>query len=180
MAPFNLKARKMVSGRRGLFADMRRTIPSNRPVVWFHAASLGEFEQGRPLIEAWKTNRPDDFILLTFFSPSGYEIRKNFECVDSVCYLPFDGPKRMNRFIEIVNPILFILVKYEFWPNLLFALQRHRVPVFLISALFRPNQHFFKGYGAYFRRLLGVFTQIFVQDKQSASLLRGAPSMGNT
>jgi len=168
-----LKARKMIRGRRGLLKDLRVSIPPDRSVVWFHAASLGEFEQGRPLIEEWKASRPDDFILLTFFSSSGYEIRKNYEFADYVCYLPFDFPAQIKRFIQIAHPNLLVLIKYEFWPNLLLNLRKQKVPVFLISAHFRPCQHFFKWYGSYFRRLLRVFTQIFVQNEESKSLLEG-------
>jgi len=163
----------MIEGRRGLLKDLRISIPSNRNIIWFHAASLGEFEQGRPLIEVWKANRPDDFILLTFFSSSGYEIRKNYEHADYITYLPFDFPIQLRRFIQIAHPHIVILIKYEFWPNLLKQLHKQNISVFLISALFRRNQHFFKWYGFYFRRLLKVFSWIFVQNEESKSLLDG-------
>lgn len=163
----------MIKGRRGLLKDLRASIPSGQTVIWFHAASLGEFEQGRPVIEAWKASRPDDFILLTFFSSSGYEMRKDYAFADYVSYLPFDFPVQIRRFIRIANPQLLVLIKYEFWPNLLLNLQKQKVPVFLISSIFRPDQHFFKWYGFYFRRLLRVFTWIFVQNEESKSLLEG-------
>ncbi len=163
----------MILGRRGLIKGLRDSIPSDRPLIWFHAASLGEFEQGRPVIESWKARCSDDFILLTFFSSSGYDIQKGYEYADYVCYLPFDFPIQVKRFIRIANPRLLILIKYDFWPNLLMSLKRRNVPVFLISALFRTNQHFFKWYGFYFRRLLRVFSGIFVQNEESKSLLEG-------
>lgn len=163
----------MIKGRRGLMNNLRKNIPDNVSVVWFHASSLGEFEQGRPLIESWKKKCPDDFILLSFFSPSGYEIRKNFEFADHVCYLPFDRRNQINKFLSIVKPKMLVLIKYEFWPKLLLSLKNRSIPVYLISALFRPDQHFFKWYGGYFRRLLSVFSQIFVQDEVSKELLEG-------
>lgn len=163
----------MIKGRRGLLKNLRASIPSGQTVIWFHAASLGEFEQGRPVIEAWKASRPDDFILLTFFSSSGYEMRKDYAFADYVSYLPFDFPVQIRRFIRIANPQLLVLIKYEFWPNLLLNLQKQNIPVFLISSIFRPDQHFFKWYGFYFRRLLRVFTWIFVQNEESKSLLEG-------
>ncbi|MCK5820300.1 MAG: 3-deoxy-D-manno-octulosonic acid transferase [Bacteroidales bacterium] len=161
----------MIKGRRGLLKNLRVSIPPDRTIIWFHAASLGEFEQGRPVIETWKASRSDDFILLTFFSSSGYEMCKDYEYADYVCYLPFDFPIQIKKFIQIAHPRLVVLIKYEFWPNLLLKLQKHKTPVFLISALFRSEQHFFKWYGFFFRRLLRVFDLIFVQNEESKSLL---------
>ncbi len=142
--------------------------------VWFHAASLGEFEQARPMIERLRKQQPDRKILLTFFSPSGYEIRKNYACVDVVCYLPFDTPFNVRRFLDLVNPSQAIFVKYEFWANYLLELHRRQVPTYLISSIFREKQLFFKSYGGFFRSLLHCYTHIFVQDEASKQLLENA------
>lgn len=139
--------------------------------VWFHAASLGEFEQARPMIERLRRQQPERKILLTFFSPSGYEIRKNYACVDIVCYLPFDTPANVRRFLDLVNPSHAIFVKYEFWANYLLELHRRQVPTYLISSIFREKQMFFKPYGGFFRSLLHCYTRIFVQDEASKQLL---------
>jgi 3-deoxy-D-manno-octulosonic-acid transferase len=141
-------------------------------VAWYHCASLGEFEQGRPVIEAFRRRHPDWKILLTFFSPSGYEIRKNYEGADWVFYLPLDTPWNAKKFIRIVNPSLVVFVKYEFWFRYLDVLYRRKVPVYVISANFRPNHHFFKWYGGWALKQLKKVTRFFVQDESSAELLR--------
>lgn len=146
--------------------------PGDRP-IWIHAASLGEFEQGRPLIERLRREHPDRKILLTFFSPSGYEVRKNYPMVDGVCYLPFDTPARARRFVEAVNPSVAIFVKYEFWGNYLQQLRKHGIPTYIISAIFRPGQIFFKPWGGTFRKMLRCFDTLYLQDDNSQRLLEG-------
>jgi 3-deoxy-D-manno-octulosonic-acid transferase len=138
-----------------------------------HCASLGEFEQGRPVIEAIKKLKPDYRIILTFFSPSGYEIRKNYSLADHVCYLPPDTPVNARKFISAINPACAIFVKYEFWHNYSTVLEKNGIPVYLISGIFRGNQHFFKWYGTFFRKILLRFSHIFVQDEGSLELLKG-------
>ena len=140
-------------------------------VAWFHTASLGEFEQGRPIMEAYKKQFPKHFILVTFFSPSGYEVRKNFAGVDFVSYLPFDGASSSKRFLELVKPQLAIFVKYEFWHFYLTRLAERQVPLLLVSAIFRPKQVFFAWYGGFYRNLLKQFNHLFVQDQTSKDLL---------
>lgn len=135
--------------------------------VWFHAASLGEFEQGRPLIERLRAARPDLHIILTFFSPSGYKVRRNYEGADVVAYLPFDIPKKVTAFLDIVKPQLAVFIKYEFWGNYLFELKRRRVPTIIISSIFRDGQIFFRPYGGMFRKMLSCFTHLYVQDLAS-------------
>ena len=136
-----------------------------------HCASLGEFEQGRPVIEAIKKEAPEFKIVLTFFSPSGYEIRKNYNYADFISYLPSDTPANAGKFIDLVNPEFVIFVKYEFWHNYISVLYRNNIPLYLISGIFRPGQHFFKWYGSFFRNMLGKFERIFVQDQRSIDLL---------
>lgn len=170
-APFHRKAALMTGGQRDTFRRLEEKCPPGQPRVWVHAASLGEFEQGRPFIERLRREMPQVSIVLTFFSPSGYEVRKNFAGADVVCYLPFDTPANARRFVDIVSPICAIFVKYEFWGNYLTALADRKIPVFLISAIFRPGQIFFKPWGGEFRRMLGRFSHIFVQDEASARLL---------
>lgn len=167
----NPKAAKMLRGHRGVFPTIADKItPSDRP-VWIHASSLGEFEQGRPLIERVKREFPERKILLTFFSPSGYEVRKNFPGADCVVYLPFDTKANARRFVDMVNPSMAIFVKYEFWGNYLDELHRRGVPTYLISGIFRPGQVFFKPWGGVFRKMLRDFTHLFVQDDRSKQLL---------
>ena len=168
---FNDKARKLIVGQNQVFAFLSEKIEPNANYVWFHAASLGEFEQGSPVIEKLKLEQPDIKILLTFFSPSGYEVRKNYAGADIVCYLPLDTPNNAKRFVKLVNPSKVIFIKYEFWPNYLLALQSAKVPVYSISAIFRPQQVFFKWYGKWYRDLLSTFKHIFVQDAPSLQLL---------
>jgi 3-deoxy-D-manno-octulosonic-acid transferase len=189
---FNAKARMWVQGRGNLFANIRRQVGqldswtigqkkedlptvqlSNRPTVaWFHCASLGEFEQGRPVIEAFRKAHPDWRIVLTFFSPSGYEVRKNYEGADFIYYLPLDTPGNASKFIGLINPSLVFFVKYEFWFRYLDVLYKNKIPVYVISAIFRPDQHFFQWYGGWALKQLKKVTGFFVQDEASAELLR--------
>ncbi|MDP4224163.1 MAG: glycosyltransferase N-terminal domain-containing protein [Bacteroidota bacterium] len=172
-APFNSKVRLWVNGMKDWKTKLSNAAnPGNRN-IWIHCASLGEFEQGRPLIEALKKEKPDVSIILTFFSPSGYEIRKNYQQADYVCYLPADTPRNAADFISAVNPALVIFVKYEFWNNYILELSRRNIPLYLISAIFRPDQHFFKWYGTFFRKVLSRFQHFFVQDRESMELLSG-------
>lgn len=168
----NRKARLWVRGRKNLFSNLKTALSKDsRKVIWFHCASLGEFEQGRPLIERVKVQHPEYKILLTFFSPSGYEVRKNYAGADVVTYMPVDTRANAKHFLEIVNPAVVVFVKYEFWLNHLAALRRRNIPHYLISAIFREDQVFFKGHGGIFRTALNGYTHIFTQDKNSASLL---------
>lgn len=169
------KAKLMQDGRRGwatALAEKMKPLAGHK-VIWFHAASLGEFEQGRPLIEALRERYPEFCIVQTFFSPSGYEVRKNYKGADVVCYLPYDKPADCRRFIDLVHPDYAIFVKYEFWGNLLQELHRRSIPTYLVSGIFRQRQAFFKWYGSLFRPVLKCFTHLFVQDEESRSLLAG-------
>ena len=172
-ALFNEKARFMVRGQRETQQLIRQQFQSHphKYTVWFHAASLGEFEQGRPLMEALKQQLSDVRIVLTFFSPSGYEVRKNYEGADVVCYLPFDTPRNVRSFLDLVQPDKVVFIKYEFWANYLYALHQRAIPTLLISAIFRQDQLFFKKYGVFYRRLLSLFEHLYVQDQSSANLL---------
>ncbi len=169
---FNPKARQWIAGRKGLKAKIESDFsnPPPTPLVWVHVASLGEFEQGRTLIEALK-KQSSCRILLTFFSPSGYEIRKNYAFADYIYYLPLDSKKNAKWFLDATQPDFAIFVKYEFWHYYLTALKDRNIPAYLISAIFRDKQIFFKWYGAFYRKLLTTFTTIFVQDQHSVSLL---------
>ena len=169
----NAKARKLTRGQKGVFDYLAQKARPQGGYLWIHASSLGEFEQGRPLIEAIRKARPDTPILLTFFSPSGYEVRKNYEGADLVCYLPFDLPGNVKRFLDITRPTQAIFIKYEFWANYLNELKRREIPTYIISAIFRPNQIFFRFYGGYFRRILRNFTHLYIQNEQSRQLLAG-------
>lgn len=173
-APFRSKAHRMVEGRRRLLEEVDAAFAGvQEPVAWFHCASLGEFEQGRPVIEGLRERYPEYKILLTFFSPSGYEVRKNYLGADFVYYLPFDLPVAMRSFIRSVHPAMVVVVKYEFWYHLLHCLSRRHVPLFLISGIFRPGQVFFRPWGKPYRSVLRTFTHLFVQDAQSKALLAG-------
>lgn len=165
------KAKAFVLGRKALWTQLEN-IPPNKKVVWMHCASLGEYEQGLPVLTALKNKYPTYFYLVTFFSPSGYEVRKNHGIADMVTYLPWDTKADVNRFVAQVNPVMALLVKYEFWPNLIRALQRKDVPLFLIAGLFRQNQRFFKPWGYSQRKLLCEFTHLFVQNDDSLKLLQ--------
>ncbi|MFH1118797.1 MAG: glycosyltransferase N-terminal domain-containing protein [Bacteroidota bacterium] len=175
---FSVKARAWHYGRKDLFDKLEEVFtghyanPQPSPVVWFHCASLGEFEQGRPLIEAFRNKFPGYTILLTFFSPSGYKHKSQYEGADHVFYLPIDTRINAKRFVAITKPQMAIFVKYEFWFNYLNELFINHVPVFTVSAIFRPNQHFFKWYGGWFRTHLRKINRVFVQDEESAELLR--------
>ena len=170
VAYFNKKINLFVTGRSETFQKLS-VIKKNDRVIWIHAASLGEFEQGRPIIEALNLQYPTHKIVVTFFSPSGYEVRKTYATADVVCYLPFDTKKNMTKFITTLHPELAILVKYEFWPNLLKQLETFNIHTILISGIFRKNQLFFKAYGEFMRRPLNGIHHFFVQDKNSKLLL---------
>lgn len=169
----NPKARLMVEGRKQTWKVLREKIDPDKKYVWIHVSSLGEFEQGRPLIEMIKQHTPDKKILLTFFSPSGYEVCKNYNLADAICYLPFDRPSDVKRFFKSVDIEKAVFVKYEFWGNFLQELKRRGIPTYIISAIFRPSQMFFKPYGGMFRNMLKCYTTLFVQDKNSVKLLAG-------
>lgn len=175
---FSPKARAWHYGRKELFDKLEHVFlehyasESPAPVVWFHCASLGEFEQGRPVIEAFRNRFPGYTILLTFFSPSGYTHRQNYSGADHIFYLPIDTILNARRFVNITRPQFVVFVKYEFWFNYLNELFKNNIPVFTISAIFRPNQHFFKWYGGWFRTHLRKINRVFVQDAESAELLQ--------
>lgn len=170
---FNTKARLWISGRKNLFSELESKIKSSsQPIVWFHCASLGEFEQGRPLIEEFKKRNPSYRILLSFFSPSGFEVRKNYAGADIICYLPLDTKTNAKRFVALVNPSLVIFVKYEFWLNTLGEIRKKNIPHFLISGIFREDQIFFKSHGGMFREALKGFSFLFTQEKNSVELLK--------
>ena len=172
-APFNEKAKLMQKGREQQFDKLKQAFAGNQAhVVWFHCASLGEFEQGRPVMEAFKEAFPEYKILLTFFSPSGYEVRKNYAGADHICYLPLDSADNAHRFLEITEPDLAVFVKYEFWHYYLKELQQRKVPILSISAIFRKDQVFFKPYGEFYRNMLRRFTHIYTQNKKSRQLLK--------
>lgn len=172
-ALFGNKPAKMVKGHREVFDLLRDKIDRNARYIWFHAASLGEFEQGRPLIERIRKEHPEYKILQTFFSPSGYEVRKNYQGADIVCYLPFDTPCNVRRFVELVNPCMAFFIKYEFWRNYLNELYKRGVPTYSVSSIFRPNQIFFRWYGKRYREVLKTFAHLFVQNDVSKTLLAG-------
>ena len=174
-ATFNIKAKQISKGRKQTFTGLQAKIKHDRPIVWVHCASLGEFEQGRPIIEAIHKQYPQYRILLTFFSPSGYEIRKNYDLADYICYLPADTKKNAERLIELVRPEVVFFVKYEFWFHYINELKKRNIPLYLVSAIFRENQLFFKNslWGKWYRKMLFGFEQFFVQDDQSVRLLHG-------
>lgn len=172
-SPFVGKAKLLSVGRKGLIGKIKDAIKPDDKVFWIHAASLGEFEQGRPVIDTVREKYPDYKILLTFFSPSGYEIRKNYGGADWVFYLPSDTPRNSRRFLDAVHPEVAMFVKYEFWLNYLNNLGRRGIKTYIISAIFRPDSVFFRPYGRLFRRALRNFTHIFVQDQPSRELLAG-------
>ena len=173
VAFFNPKVRLMWQGEREAYAKIGAGLVDGDRVVWVHAASLGEFEQGRPLIEKLKRENPEYKILLTFFSPSGYEVRKNYAGADVIAYLPLDTPRNARRFVELVKPEKVVFVKYEFWLNYLAELRFRGIETYIISAIFRPNQVFFKWYGGIFREGLKAFKMLFVQNEESKELLKG-------
>lgn len=169
----NDKAKRMLQGHAETFGILKNNIGEKDDCIWIHASSLGEFEQGRPIIESIKSRNPGQKILLTFFSPSGYDVRKDYPLADTVCYLPFDLPRNVEKFLDMAHPRMAIFIKYEFWGNYLNALNNRGIPAYIISAIFRPTQLFFKPYGKMFRRMLGFYKHLFVQDETSRELLAG-------
>jgi 3-deoxy-D-manno-octulosonic-acid transferase len=167
----NVKARRLAAGQRRIWRKLKASFTPGDKVFWIHAASLGEFEQGRPLIEMVRREHPEYKILLTFYSPSGYEVRKDWSGADCVCYLPFDTPLRVSRFMRLAHPEIAVFVKYEIWRNYLHRLYRRHVPVYLMSAAFRPDQWFFRKESAWYGQWLRWFTRIFVQTEESRHLL---------
>ena len=168
---FNPKLRLFIEGRKNTIPLLKSALKESDKTIWMHCASLGEFEQGRPIFEKLKEQHPSKKMVLSFFSPSGYEIRKNYELADVVCYLPIDSKNKVDEFLEFVQPQIAIIVKYEFWPNLLKGLQKKGIKTVLISGIFREKQSFFKWYGGWMRKALGAFDHFFVQDKKSKTLL---------
>lgn len=168
---FNEKVRKMWRGERDAFDQLRRQVDPQDRYVWFHAASLGEFEQGRPLMEQLRRTHPELKILLTFFSPSGYEVRKNYAGADIITYLPLDTPLNARRFLRTVRPVAAFFIKYEFWYNYLHILKHRQVPVYSVSSIFREGQVFFRWYGRQYAKVLKCFTHFYVQNEKSRELL---------
>ena len=169
---FSKKVRTMWKGEHQTFRVLREKIDPNAMYIWFHAASLGEFEQGRPIMEAIRREHPGYKILLTFFSPSGYEVRKNYDGADVVVYLPIDTKRNVRRFLRLTNPVMAFFIKYEFWSNYLHMLKERHVPTFSVSSIFRPNQIFFRAYGKGYGKVLDCFTHFFVQNEESRDLLQ--------
>lgn len=168
---FSAKVRKMWRGERDAFRVLKEKVEPDAHYAWFHAASLGEFEQGRPIMEEYRRIYPERKILLTFFSPSGYEVRKDYEVADIVCYLPIDTPTNARRFLRTVRPKVAFFIKYEFWYNYMHILRHRGVPVYSVSSIFRPDQIFFRWYGYEYRNVLNCITHFFVQNEQSKELL---------
>lgn len=171
MSLFSKKVRKMWRGERAAFDVLKEKVDTNAQYVWFHAASLGEFEQGRPIMERLRKSHPEYKILLTFFSPSGYEVRKNYEGADIICYMPLDTPLNAIRFLRLVRPCMAFFIKYEFWWNYLHILKHRNVPTYSVSSIFRREQIFFRWYGYQYRWVLKCFTHFFVQNEISMKLL---------
>ena len=167
----NKKAQLMVEGHRNVYRILHEKLEAGEKYLWFHAASLGEFEQGRPLMERIRKEHPEYKILLTFFSPSGYEVRKNYNGADIICYLPLDTPFNARRFVETVRPAMAFFIKYEFWQNYLKMLQKYQIPVYSVCSIFRPEQVFFRWYGGQYYKVLSRFTHFFVQNERSRELL---------
>ena len=170
---FNEKVRKMWRGERDAFRVLRENVDPSEKYIWFHAASLGEFEQGRPLMERIRRDYPQYKILLTFYSPSGYEVRKNYEGADIICYMPVDTRLNAIRFLRLVRPVMAFFIKYEFWSNFLHILKYRNIPTYSVSSIFREDQVFFKWYGRSYANVLKCFTRFFVQNKESKRLLAG-------
>lgn len=171
VALFNNKIRLFVDGRKPVFKILSNKIKAYDKTIWFHAASLGEYEQGLPVMERMKSRFPNHLIVLTFFSPSGYEIRKNNNIADVTVYLPLDTQSNVNQFLKLVRPDMVFFIKYEYWPNYLNALQKKEIPTYLISGIFREKQVFFKWYGGFYRKALEAFEHFFVQNSSSKELL---------
>lgn len=170
---FNEKVRKMWRGEREAFKILKQKVNPNAKYIWFHAASLGEFEQGRPLMERIRKEYPQYKILLTFYSPSGYEVRKNYEGADIICYMPVDTRLNAIRFLRLVRPVMAFFIKYEFWSNFLHILKHRNIPTYSVSSIFREDQVFFKWYGRSYAGVLKCFTRFFVQNEESKRLLEG-------
>ncbi len=170
VAPFNPKAKKWILGRKNLWEEIASAVEPGY-IIWIHASSVGEFEQARPLIERIKKDYPLKKILVTFYSPSAYELRKNYELADYIFYLPLDTPKNARKFLDLVQPEMVFFVKYEFWYNFIVEIHNRHITLYLISGIFRSSQYFFKWYGGWFRKQLKYFNQLFIQDNHSASLL---------
>ena len=168
---FNKKVRKMWRGEREAVKILKEKVDPKAKYIWFHAASLGEFEQGRPLMERIRSEYPEYKILLTFFSPSGYEVRKNYKGADIICYLPLDTIRNARRFLRAVRPVMAFFIKYEFWYNYMHILKHRNVPVYSVSCIFRPEQVFFKWYGRQYGRVLNCISTFFVQNSISKELL---------
>ena len=171
LSPFNEKAKLYTLGREGLFENLKQNVKPTDKNVWFHVSSLGEFEQGRPVMEKFREKYPDYKIILTFFSPSGYEVRKDYKGADYVCYMPSDTPKNAKMFLDIVNPKAVFFVKYDFWYNFLSEVHSRNIPLYIFSTIFRSSQVFFKWYGAKYKKVLNFFSHLFVQDEDSVKLL---------
>lgn len=165
------KAVQWINGRKNLFSEIEKKVKTSHPLAWFHCASLGEFEQGRPLMEEFRKQYPTYKILLTFFSPSGYEVRKNYNGADYIFYLPIDTPANAKRFLALTNPTLVFFIKYEFWFNYIKQIKKNAIPFFVISSNFRKSQHYFKWYGFWFRKQLKGVSRFFVQNNNSLQLL---------
>lgn len=170
---FNEKVRKMWRGEREAFKILKQKVDPNAKYIWFHAASLGEFEQGRPLMERIRKDNPQYKILLTFYSPSGYEVRKNYKGADIICYMPVDTRLNAIRFLRLVRPVMAFFIKYEFWSNFLHILKHRNIPTYSVSSIFREDQVFFKWYGRSYAGVLKCFTRFFVQNEESKRLLEG-------
>ncbi len=171
ISPFNEKAKDYTQGRKNLFENLAKGVNPNDKNVWFHVSSLGEFEQARPVMEKMRTLYPDHKIILTFFSPSGYNVRHNYNGADYVCYMPSDTPANAKKFLDIVNPKVIFFVKYDFWYNFLSEAHRRAIPLYIFSTIFRKEQVFFKWYGKKYKEVLNFFTHFFVQDENSVKLL---------
>lgn len=172
-APFNKKAALFVQGRKDIFTRVSRLIHPDKRPVWFHFASLGEFEQGRPVLEALKSQYPEKPLIITFFSPSGYEVRKNYPLAEAVCYLPLDTASNAHRFVKAIHPEIAIFTKYEYWYHYFDTLYRKEIPIFIISGIFRPDQVYFKWYGGFNRSILRRVQHFFLQNEESKQLLSG-------
>ncbi len=166
------KAKQMLEGHKEIFSTLAERVKDGTNYIWFHASSLGEFEQGRPMIEKFRAEHPEFRVVLTFFSPSGYRSARNYQQADVVCYLPFDTPGNVKRFLNIVKPKMVFFIKYEFWLNFLYALKKRAIPTYSVSSIFREEQVFFKWWGGFYRRSLRCFTHLFVQNERSKELLQ--------
>ncbi|MCX6273103.1 MAG: 3-deoxy-D-manno-octulosonic acid transferase [Bacteroidetes bacterium] len=161
-----------MKGRRNLETNLSSALHNDQKTAWFHCASLGEFEQGRPVLEAFRLQYPGFRVILSFFSPSGYEIRKSYPLADYICYMPLDTPEKVRSFLDILKPDIVFFIKYEYWFNFINELNSRKIPIFIISGIFRPDQHFFRWYGQWFRKMLGKINYFFLQDQESLTLLQ--------